>query len=80
MLYELADSMIRYHNLNYQDGKLEISLFTNELKTCSSWLEESVKCLQMEREKTFDKHICQAAESLLNETNGFMAYLLGTVG
>ena len=80
MLYELADSVIRYHNSNYQAEQLEISLFTNELKTCASWLEESVKCLQIEREKTFEKTICRAAESLLNETNEFMAYLLGNVG
>ena len=67
-MYELGDSIIQYHSANYQDGKLENSVFISELKIGLEWLEESVKCLHMEREKTFEKTICQAARLLLNET------------
>ena len=68
VLYELGDSIIQYHNANYQAGKLESSVFVSELKIALVWLEESVKCLHMEREKTLEKTICQAARWLLNET------------
>ena len=74
-MYELADSVIRYHNANFQAKKLEISVFINELNTCLGWLEESIKCLHMERENTFEKTVCQAAKLLKNETIDFMVYI-----
>ena len=66
---------MRLHNSNYQSGKLETITFVNELKKCSKWLEESVKCLQMEREDTFERYICLTAEGLLNETKEFIAFM-----
>ena len=75
LLYELADSVMRFHNSNYQHGKLETITFINELKSCSEMLKESINCLRLENEGTFEMHICFAAENLLNETNSFISYM-----
>ena len=75
VLYELADSVMRLLNINYQSGKLETLAFICELKNCSEWLKEGIRCLRMERDGTFEHRICIRSEGLLKETEDFISYM-----
>ena len=75
-MYELADSVIRLHNSKYQTGNLEAHKFASELTNCTQWLNESLQCLKMEQDQSFEGYIRGAAESLLQQTNDFVAFLL----
>ena len=78
LLYELADSVMRLLNSNYQSGKLKTLTFISELKNCSDWLKEGIKCLRMEREGTFEYNICLRSKGLLKETEDFVSYMQET--
>ena len=66
---------MRLLNMNFQSGKMETLAFVGELKNCSEWLKEGIKCLKFEREGTFEHRICTRAEGLLRETEDFISYL-----
>ena len=72
-LYEWADSKMTLSYRKYLKGILAEEKFKEVLLECVEIAQESIKCLEIDSEESFEGFVCRAARNLILSAKQFLS-------